>query len=221
MTKEGFVMRVDVDYPYPSRAKNFLSTALGINFGGRYLENAKILATMINDSPRHIYTHWFFTTKAMPDLEMLELLKKRQHVIGLHVVNNPEAERKQLKKRIGRPVYCYTVHGTAHAATRLIWKRFLKKAPHIPEDYKLWSWHKFPTWGLDVYCYDHNTDEAVAEAERRIAALAHIHVHPDWLFQRGTLNHRGSYYEALKRILELETSRSLELTTSQVLDLPT
>jgi hypothetical protein len=36
-----------------------------------------------------------------------------------------------------------------------------------------------------------------------------LHIHPDWLFQRGTMNHRGPYYEVLKEVLnvdcELET----------------
>ncbi len=31
-----------------------------------------------------------------------------------------------------------------------------------------------------------------------------LHVHPEWLFQRGTLNHRGPYYETLRTILRVE-----------------
>ena len=32
-----------------------------------------------------------------------------------------------------------------------------------------------------------------------------IYFHPIWLFQRGKLNHRGPFYEALKRILAVDS----------------
>jgi hypothetical protein len=31
-----------------------------------------------------------------------------------------------------------------------------------------------------------------------------LHVHPEWLFQRGTLNHRGPYYETLRTLLRVD-----------------
>ena len=31
-----------------------------------------------------------------------------------------------------------------------------------------------------------------------------MEIHPEWLFQRGTINHRGPYYEALKKILDVD-----------------
>ena len=43
--------RIDVDYPYPSRAKSFLSIILKSKVGKDYLKNPKIIVKMINKSP--------------------------------------------------------------------------------------------------------------------------------------------------------------------------
>ncbi len=47
-------LRMDVDYPYPSRSKSFLYVTLGIKNrkGKGYLKNARIIAKMINESPK-------------------------------------------------------------------------------------------------------------------------------------------------------------------------
>jgi hypothetical protein len=41
-------------------------------------------------------------------------------------------------------------------------------------------------------------------AENSIARGEVLHIHPEWLFQRGKINHRGPFYETLKRILEVD-----------------
>jgi len=69
-------LRIDVDYPYPSRAKSFLYVALRIkNHRCKdYLRNAFIIARMINESPREIRVYWFFTPYTIPNKELLEQL---------------------------------------------------------------------------------------------------------------------------------------------------
>ena len=50
-------LRLDVDYPYPSRAKSFLYIALRIKKrkGKDYLKNAQVIAKMVNESPKASY----------------------------------------------------------------------------------------------------------------------------------------------------------------------
>ena len=44
-------LRMDVDYPYPSRFQSFLFTVLNRKIGKNYLKNSKIIAKMVNESP--------------------------------------------------------------------------------------------------------------------------------------------------------------------------
>lgn len=197
-------LRIDVDYPYPSRAKSFLYTILGIKIGKDYLKNPKIIAKMINDSPKDVKAYWFFTPKTIPDKDLLELLSNSRHEIALHVANDPYKEWKLLEDSTGRKASFYTVHGTARFLARLMWRRFKVKVPEIPNDFPLQSFYKFPTIGLDIACYTHNIKQAVRIAEGAIARGEILHVHPEWLFQRGKMNQRGPFYETLRRILETD-----------------
>jgi hypothetical protein len=198
-------LRIDVDYPYPSRVKSFLSTGLNLKIGKDYLKNSKIIAKMINETRKEVKAYWFFTPHTTPDRELLEMLNSERHEVALHVANNPYAEWKRLEKTTGRKINYYTVHGTARLLARLMWRRKLweEKAP-IPTGFPLKSFYDFPTVDLDWWCYSNSTAQAVKMAEDSIARGEVLHVHPEWLFQRGKLNHRGPYYETLKSILEVD-----------------
>lgn len=197
-------LRIDVDYPYPSRIKSFLCTALDVKIGKDYLKNSKIIARMINESPKNVKAYWFFTPKTIPDNELLKLINNNKHEVALHVATNPEKELKLLEEKTGKKLNYYTVHGTAHVLTRMVWKRWREKAPKIPKNFPLQSFYQFPTLGLDIICYKHNTEQAVKKAKASIEKGEVIHIHPEWLFQRGKINNRGPYYEALRRILEVD-----------------
>jgi hypothetical protein len=197
-------LRIDVDYPYPSRLKSFICTALTVKVGRDYLKNSKILARMINDSREEVKAYWFFTLETIPDRELLDVLNPEKHEVALHVVNHPYGEMELLEKATGRKINYYTVHGTARLLGRILWKRWKTKAPAIPEGFPLESFHKLPTVGLDVRCYRYSTAKAVKIAEESIAKGTVLQVHPGWLFQRGTINRRGPYYEALRRILKVD-----------------
>ncbi len=203
-------IRLDVDYPYPSRLKGFFFTALSIKTPTKgYLENSKIIAKMVNESREDVRAYWFFTPYTIPDPELLCMLNPSKHEIALHVATDSYAEWKNLEKRTNRKVKYYTVHGTARLFARLMWKRKLweAKAP-IPSGFPLKSFYDFPTLALDWLCYRNSTAQAVKFAQNRIAKGEVVHVHPEWLFQRGTLNHRGPYYETLKTLLSVD--RELE-----------
>jgi len=198
-------LRIDVDYPYPSRAKSFLCTVLNIKTGKGYLKNSKIIAKMINESTREVKAYWFFTRRTIPDRELLELLGQNKHEIALHVANNPYAEWKLLEKTTKRKINYYTVHGTARLLARLMWRRKLwEDEAQVPNDFPLKSFHDFPTVGLDQLCYANPTAQVVRMAENSIARGEVLHIHPEWLFQRGKINHRGPFYETLKEILEVD-----------------
>ena len=198
-------LRLDVDYAFPSRNKGFVYTALGIKSGKDYLKNSKVIARMVNESPRQVKAYWFFTPYTIPDEELLHLLNAQRHEVSLHVANNPYKEWKHLEEAAHRKIDYYTVHGTARLSARLIWKRkpWQDRAP-IPKDFPLQSFYRFPTLALDWLCYAKGTVEAVRIARESIAEGKVLHVHPGWLFQKGTLNHRGPYYEALRTILEVD-----------------
>jgi len=197
-------LRIDVDYPYPSRIRSFISTAFGINFGGDYLRNSKIIARMINESPVEVKAYWFFTPKTIPDAELLKLIDNSRHEIALHVANNPYEELKLLEEKTGKKVNYYTVHGTERFFARLMWKRWKYKAPPIPKDFPPQSFYKFKALGLDIICHSYPPEQATKIAEKVVSSGLVLHVHPIWLFQRGKINYRGPFYETLRRILDVD-----------------
>jgi hypothetical protein len=198
-------LRIDVDYPFPSRWRSFLYVALSIRTSSEYLKNSKIVARMINESPEDIEAHWFFTPKTIPDAQLLALLNNRKHAVELHVVNDPNRELDNLEKATGRRANYYTIHGTARLLARILWKRWKAKEPKIPKGFRLQSFHQFPTFGLDGICYGHTTDQAVEIAKDYISKGYVLYFHPIWLFQRGTINRRSAFYQALKTILRVDS----------------
>jgi len=197
-------LRIDVDYPYPSRLRSFLYTALNVKVGRDYLKNSKILARMINESPEEVKAYWFFTPKTIPDKELLDMLNAERHEVALHIANSPYGEMKLLEKTTGRKISYYTIHGTARLLGRILWKRWKAKTPTIPQGFPLRSFHQFPTVGLDVRCYAKSTTKAVKIAEDSIVKGIVLQIHPAWLFQRGTISQRGPYHGALRKILKVD-----------------
>lgn len=196
--------RIDVDYAYPSRSKSFLYTALNVKTSKDYLKNAKIIARMINVSPEEIKAYWFFTPKTIPDRELLEMLDIERHEVCLHVATKPYEEMQLLEKATGRKLRYYTIHGTGRLLSRVIWKRWKAKTPAIPENFPLESFHQFPTFGLDWFCHSNTRAKAVQVATEKISEGKFLHIHPEWLFQKGTINHRGPFYEVFRRILTVD-----------------
>jgi hypothetical protein len=193
-----------VDYPYPSRVKSFIHTALNLQVRKDYLKNSKIVARMINNSPKQVKAYWFFTAKTIPDEELLLMLNSEKHEVALHIVNHPYAEMELLEKIIEKQLRYYTVHGTSSRLGRVLWKRWKTKAPVIPQNFLLQSFHQFPTVPLDRRCYEYSTVKAIKIAEDLIAQGKILEIHPEWLFKRGTINPRGPYYEVLRRILNVD-----------------
>src|SRR5512146_3257479 len=93
-------LRLDVDYPYPSRLKSFLHVTLRIKSkkSQDYLRNAQIIARMVNESPQQVKAYWFFTPYTIPNKRLLDLLNPEKHEVGLHVANKPFEEWKTLEK---------------------------------------------------------------------------------------------------------------------------
>jgi hypothetical protein len=209
MEKPLITLRIDVDYPYPSRLKSFLYTGVGIRTSKEYLKNSKIVARMINESPRKVKAYWFFTPKTVPDIELLALLNNERHEIALHVVKSPLDELKNLENSTGKKIRYYTIHGTARLFARAMWGRWRSWAPRIPEAFPLESFHEFPTVGLDSLCFTTPSDRAARIAEDHVKKGRIMYFHPIWLFQRGKLNHRGPFYEAFKRILAVDSELNL------------
>jgi hypothetical protein len=200
-------LRVDVDYPYPSRAKSFLYVALGIKKERRndYLRHAHIIARMINESKKQVRVYWFFTPYTIPDKKLLDLLNPDKHEVALHVAKNPYKEWKILENETKRTVKFYTIHGTSRLFAQLMWRRKIGQLQaQVPSDFPLKSFHDFPTESLDSVRYYHDLEETKKIAEERIGQNQVLSVHPEWLFKKGEKNHRGPYYDVLRRILEVD-----------------
>ena len=200
-------LRFDVDYPYPSRAKSFLYLALRIksNKSKDYLKNSRIIAKMINESPREVRGYWFFTPYTIPDKRLLELLNPERHEVALHVANKPIEEWKNLEKATNRTVKFYSIHGTPRLLAKLLWGRKLNQAQaSIPSDFPLKSFHEFTTMSLDRERYRLGFDKVLAEAESWIKTDVVMSMHPEWLFNKAEKNQRGPFYDVLKTILQVD-----------------
>jgi len=201
-------IRIDVDYPYPSsRIKSFLYVALGIKDkkGKNYLQNATVIAKMINDSPKEVMAYWFFTPYTIPDKKLLDLLNPNRHDIGVHIANNAVKEWHILEKETGRKIQYYTFHGTSSLIAQILWRRKLgQKQSTLPSDFPLKSFHDFKTTSLDRRIYEVGLDSVMQEAEKWISQGTVISIHPEWLFVEGKKNRRGPFYDALKTILGVD-----------------
>ena len=199
-------LRLDVDYPYPSRAKSFLYVALRIKSKGSssYLKNARVIARMINESKQEAKAFWFFTPYTVPDQRLLKLLEPQKNEVALHVANKPYEELKTLEKKINRKVEYYTIHGTERLFAKLIWGRGFKSQATIPTDFPLTSFHKFNNISLDRERYLRGYETTVKFSRDWINAEAVMSIHPEWLFEENKKTKRGPYYDVLKIILEVD-----------------
>jgi hypothetical protein len=200
-------LRLDVDYPYPSRTKSFLYLALGIKkrTSKDYLKNARAIAKMINESPKEVMAYWFFTPYTIPDRKLLDLLSPERHEVALHVAVDPYREWKILENETNRTVKYYTIHGTSRLIAQLLWGRKIgQKQAKIPSDFPLKSFHDFTTCSLDTERYLFGFEGAKQHAEEWISKDYVLSIHPEWLFKKGEKNRRGPYYDVLKEILEVD-----------------
>ncbi len=198
-------IRVDVDYPYESRLKSFLSVSLRRKSRSRndYLRNAFIIARMINESSKEVKAYWFFTPYTIPNRELLEFLNPELHEVALHVATKPFEEWKKLEEETGRTVKYYTIHGTQHKFARLLWGRKLSQAQAvIPSDFPLESFHEYQTMSLDRVRFQVGADKTLSDARKWSDQEIVLEIHPEWLFNVG--GGRGPYYDVLHRLLEVD-----------------
>ena len=201
-------LRIDVDYPYPSRAKSFLYIALRIKSAKNkdYLRNACIIAKMVNDSPIPVMAYWFFTPYTIPDKRLLDLLDPKKHEVALHVANKPVEEWKNLENKTNRKVKYYTIHGTQRLLARLLWGRKLGQSQAIiPSDFPLTSLHDFTTMSLDRERYLRGYQDLMGGIKVWLDQEVVLSIHPEWLFESTKKTQRGPYYDILKSILEVDS----------------
>jgi hypothetical protein len=200
-------LRIDVDYPYPSRTKSFLNVALRRkgSKNGDYLRNCHIIAKMVNESNQPVKVYWFFTPYTIPNQKLLDLLNSEKHEIALHVANNPLKEWKTLEEKTGRKVQYYTIHGTQHVFAQLLWGRKLnQQQANIPKDFPLTSLHNAPTMSLDRQRYLRDYPTILKETNEWIDQGLIMSIHPDWLFASKKKTQRGAYYDVLKSMLDVD-----------------
>ena len=169
-----------------------------------YLKNSKIIARMLNDSPMDVKAYWFFTTKTIPDATLLTMLNTSKHEVALHITNYPFKEKKNLETKTGRTIKYFTIHGTARLIMRILWRRWKTKTPIVPKNFPLKSFHQFPTLSLDVLSYNNTLCKTIENTRKSISEKKILEIHPDWLFQKGTFNHRGPFYSVLRKILKVD-----------------
>jgi hypothetical protein len=198
-------LRIDVDYPYPSRVKSFLYVALRIKKrkSHDYLKNARIIAKMINESPKEVMAYWFFTPYTIPDKKLLDLLNPDRHEVALHVATDPYREWKTLENETYRKVNYYTIHGTKSLRAQLLWGRKLgEEQAKIPSDFPLKLFPINPTLSLDYIVHERGLEGAKDALNRWADKECVWAVHPDWLFRKG--RNRGPFYQSFKSLLEVD-----------------
>ncbi len=200
-------LRIDVDYPYPSRTKSFLNIAFRRKTGkGKdYLRNACIIAKMVNESSKSVNAYWFFTPYTIPDKRLLDLLSPDKHEVALHVANRPKEEWKSLEAKTNRVIKYYTIHGTQRLLAQILWGRNLSQTQaSIPKDFALTSFHDLQTMSLDRERYLRGFETAVKETQEWIEQGKVMSMHPEWLFQTTNKTQRGPFYDTLKTMLEVD-----------------
>jgi hypothetical protein len=202
-------LRIDVDYPYASRPKSFLAVALRRKnkTNPAYLLNARVIATMINESKKNVQAYWFFTPYTIPDQRLLDLLNPERHTVALHVATRPFEEWKILENRTDRTIQYYTIHGTKRLIMRMLWGRKLgERQAKIPPDFPLTSFHDKSkvgeTFSIDALMGSHDVEGTKSEVEKWINKNYILSIHPEWLLQKK--GRREPYYEVLKSILEVD-----------------
>jgi hypothetical protein len=199
-------LRLDVDYPYPSRAKSFLYVALRIKSkkSKDYLRNSRVIARMVNESKVDVNAYWFFTPYTIPDKRLLDMLNPEKQFVALHIANNPIEEWKTLEAETDRKVENYTIHGTSNLFAKLLWGRGFKSQAAIPADFPLKSFHDLHNISLDRERYLRGYETAVKYARDWIEHDIALEVHPEWLFEANKKTRRGPYYDVLKTLLEVD-----------------
>ena len=77
------------------------------------------------------------------------------------------------------------------------------KEVKIPKYFSLYNFAELPTIAMDSKCYLFPDDQA-EKLCRNASENNHIlEIHPIWLNQRGTKNHRGPYIKVLTKLLSL------------------
>ena len=204
-------LRIDVDYPYPSsRTKSFLCVALGIKSkkSENYLRNARVIAKMINESPKKVMAYWFFTPYTIPDKKLLSMLSPERHTVGLHIANNACKEWKTLEHETSRTIQYYTFHGTSSTIAQLLWRRKLgQKQSKVPNNFPVKSFHEYTTTSLDRRVFETWLPYSIKdEVQKWINEGTVLSIHPEWLFVRNKKGGRGPYYNELKEILGVDSS---------------
>jgi len=199
-------LRLDVDYAYSSRAKSFMYLALRIkNKKKNYLKNSKIIARMFKESPKQVMAYWFFTPYTIPDKSLLDLLTPERNEVALHIATDPYQEWKTLENKTQRTVKYYTIHGTSRVIAQLLWGRKIgQKQAKVPSDFPLKSFHDFKTYSLDEGRHKFGLERTKIDAGNLIKENVVLEIHPEWLFNKGTINPRGPYYDVLKYILDVD-----------------
>ena len=159
---------------------------------------------MFNDSSEEMKVFWFFTIKTLPDEELLSLLNNSKHEIALHIIKSPYYELKLISKITEQKIRYYTIHGTSNLLARILWRRWRTRAPQIPKNFQLKSFHQFPTLPFDALCYREPVSVALKIAQKSLAKNKVLEIHPQWLFQKGKMNRRGAYNKALKKLLKID-----------------
>lgn len=184
--------RIDVDYPYNNRLKSFISVFFNSKLGNGYLDNAKIIAKMINNSEKNTKAFWFFTYATIPDREMIELLQNEKHELCLHAVKDVHNEQKLLEEKLGTKILFFNKHGVRRILTKIIWHKFgdLKENGNGIKYFSGSGCLKF-----DKLCL-YRKDEVFKIADKFI-----LHIHPDWLYNTSKLSYHCRYFEDLKKML--------------------
>jgi len=118
----ALIIRIDIDRPYGKKGilRHILSRISADLYFPRvdkfgYLAELRKILELLNKANKPAYV--FFRRCTFPSQQILELIKKGHHEIGLHLENSRSfltfrSELDRLERHVGKPVLAFSKHGS-------------------------------------------------------------------------------------------------------------
>jgi hypothetical protein len=174
-------LRVDMDFPYPKQAQNYLNLLLGLRFRN-YLKDSKTLCKLLNRYNAN--ATWFPTILVIPDRELLDLLDEGGHDIGCQFIWR-ESEIERLETELGREIRLYVIHGTGTLINKMLWRRFRPPSIKSKEIVSVRDDINF-----DKLCCWYSPSE-ILKMFRKLSPKTMIVTHPTYVNRRSILSKKG------------------------------
>jgi len=198
----AIILRIDVDKPFgvnglANRIKSKIAEdyfCIGKSFG--YLSHLRKLINVCNEN--NVTGHFYFRICTLPTNDIIELLKKGNHIIGLHAenTNNYDTFSNEfdiVNKHFNGELYDFTKHGSG----KLKLGKF-HYPPYEPEKYIEWAKKKNTKYILG---------NGIVQNENDFVKQNDIYQNMFWLEH----DYRNANFNDINVVIELATSLTVPI----------